>query len=183
MKGIARARSSFARRAWLIASLSCNLGILGFFKYFHFFEESTVQLLHACGLAATSSTLQIALPVGISFYTFQTMSYTLDVFFGKLQPCRRLTDFALFVAFFPQLVAGPIVRAKSFLPQLLTQPSWQSVPLRSCLTRARYARCTRGAQHFEDSEPIASGLHAIVGESATPMLPRRSKRSYPANIH
>ena len=133
-RGIVRARSNVARRAWLIASLSCNLGILGFFKYFHFFEESTVQLLNACGLAATSSTLQIVLPVGISFYTFQTMSYTLDVFFGKLQPCRRLTDFALFVAFFPQLVAGPIVRAKSFLPQLLVQPRWRSVPLRSCLT-------------------------------------------------
>lgn len=106
-----------SRRRWLIgASLIYSLGVLGFFKYFNFFVDSFKAVL---GQAPDSaSTLDIILPVGISFYTFQTLSYTIDVYRGQLKHCPRFTDFALFVAFFPQLVAGPIVRASEFLPQL-----------------------------------------------------------------
>jgi len=107
-----------ARRRILLVSLICNLGILGFFKYFDFFAESTARLLTSIGFGVEPYLLQIVLPVGISFYTFQTLSYTIDVYRGELRAHRSLLDFAVFVAFFPQLVAGPIVRAKEFLPQV-----------------------------------------------------------------
>ena len=104
------------RRAWLLLSLCANLGALGFFKYFNFFVDSLQQLLGPTGLEL--GTLNVILPVGISFYTFQTLSYSIDVYRGKLEAVHDFRDFALFVAFFPQLVAGPIVRASDFLPQL-----------------------------------------------------------------
>ena len=108
----ARGRS----RWWLlIASLAANLGLLGFFKYYNFLAGSLAGLL---GISPRTLHLDIVLPVGISFYTFQSMSYTIDIYRGKLEPVKRLTDFALYVAFFPQLVAGPIVRAREFFPQL-----------------------------------------------------------------
>lgn len=106
------------RRIWLVASLFANLGILGFFKYYNFFVTSGVGLLTALGIPTRDLTLNIILPVGISFFTFQSMSYTIDIYRGKLKPISSLLDFALFVGFFPQLVAGPIVRAADFLPQL-----------------------------------------------------------------
>lgn len=103
------------RRLLLLASLTVNLGVLGFYKYFDFFAES---LARAIGADPASWTLQLILPVGVSFYTFQSMSYTIDVYRGRIAPERSPVDFALFVAFFPQLVAGPIVRASDFFPQL-----------------------------------------------------------------
>ncbi len=105
------------QRKWLLfISVSANLGVLGFFKYFNFFIESAGVLLSQWGFEA--QTLNIILPVGISFYTFQTMSYTIDIYRRELKPVDSFLDFALFVSFFPQLVAGPIVRAADFLPQL-----------------------------------------------------------------
>ena len=112
------------RRWLLMTSLGVNLGVLGFFKYFNFFIESAQPLLESLGLHA--GTLEIILPVGISFYTFQTMSYTIDVYRGVIRPVDRFLDFALYVAFFPQLVAGPIVRARELLPQLAEVPRWSS---------------------------------------------------------
>jgi D-alanyl-lipoteichoic acid acyltransferase DltB (MBOAT superfamily) len=106
------------RKALLLVSLTTNLGALGFFKYFNFFADSAQQMLEAFGMTANPITLQIILPVGISFYTFQTLSYTIDIYRGKMQPIDSTLDFALYVAFFPQLVAGPIERAKHFLPQI-----------------------------------------------------------------
>ncbi|MGE3852884.1 MAG: MBOAT family protein [Planctomycetota bacterium] len=102
----------------LVISLVCNLGMLGFFKYFNFFADNVVAALHALGVAADPVALQIVLPAGISFYTFQTLSYTIDVWRGQMEPRRNFIDFALFVSFFPQLVAGPVERAKRFLPQI-----------------------------------------------------------------
>lgn len=107
-----------ARRRIVFVSLVCNLGILGFFKYFDFFADSAASLLTSIGFGVEPYHLQIILPVGISFYTFQTLSYTIDIYRGDLRAHRSLLDFAVFVAFFPQLVAGPIVRAKDFLPQV-----------------------------------------------------------------
>lgn len=97
-------------------SLIANLGLLGFFKYYGFFVDSAVVLLESVGLQANRPVLEVLLPVGISFYTFQTLSYTIDVYRGKMPACRSLLDFSLFVAFFPQLVAGPIERASHLLP-------------------------------------------------------------------
>ncbi len=106
------------RRKILLLSIVANLGVLGIFKYFNFFADSLVQLAATFGLTVSPITLQIVLPVGISFYTFQSMSYTIDVYRRHLEPCRRLEDFALYVAFFPQLVAGPIERATTLIPQI-----------------------------------------------------------------
>ena len=106
------------RRRWLWLSVSVNLGLLAIFKYLGFFVDSFVDLVEAFGFAAHRPTLGILLPVGISFYTFQTMSYTIDIYRRRLEPTERFLDFALFVAFIPQLVAGPIERARDLLPQL-----------------------------------------------------------------
>ena len=105
------------RRLLLTVSLTVNLGLLGFFKYGEFLLENFIELASLVGFSYTPAKLDIILPVGISFYTFQTLSYTLDVYFKKAQRCKSFLDFALYVTFFPQLVAGPIVRAKDFLPQ------------------------------------------------------------------
>ncbi len=129
-----KSESTAGRRRWLILSLATNLGILGFFKYFHFFVDSAAVMLGWLGLPALPSTLEIILPVGISFYTFQTMSYTIDIFLGKLKPRRNLLDFALFVAFFPQLIAGPIVRAREFLPQVDKPRRFNTIRWRVFLT-------------------------------------------------
>ncbi|MGB5982879.1 MAG: MBOAT family O-acyltransferase [Nonlabens sp.] len=105
------------RKLFLILSLVVNLGFLGVFKYYNFFVESFVEAFSSVGIELSPSTLNIILPVGISFYTFQTLSYTIDVYRKELTPTRSLINFAAYVAFFPQLVAGPIERAAKLLPQ------------------------------------------------------------------
>jgi alginate O-acetyltransferase complex protein AlgI len=101
------------RKQWLVLSLVVNLGILSYFKYANFFGETIASLFHV-----TAAPLYIVLPIGISFFTFKTMSYTIDVYRRELTACRSLWRYAMFVSFFPELVAGPIVRASVFLPQM-----------------------------------------------------------------
>ncbi len=113
-----RSRTSRARRVWLVVSVATNLGVLAIFKYFNFFIDSVNQVSAAFGGASLLPYAHITLPVGISFYTFQSMSYTIDVFRRALPAERSFIRFALYVAFFPQLVAGPILRSTQFLPQL-----------------------------------------------------------------
>jgi D-alanyl-lipoteichoic acid acyltransferase DltB (MBOAT superfamily) len=108
----------WSRRTWLVVSLVSNLTVLGFFKYFNFFIDSVQAAMASAGLEASLPVLRIVLPVGISFYTFQSLSYTIDVYRGRLRASGSLRDFALFVAFFPQLVAGPIERAEALLPRV-----------------------------------------------------------------
>ena len=103
----------------LIISLSSNLGILGFFKYFGFFIDSFITLINTFGISTNVYSLRLILPIGISFYTFQTMSYTIDIYRRKIQPTTDVIAFFAFVSFFPQLVAGPIERAKNLLPKFL----------------------------------------------------------------
>jgi len=105
------------RKYLLWLSISINLGLLGFFKYYNFFLENFIDAFTLFGFSLQASSLNIILPVGISFYTFQTMSYTIDVYRRKLEPTRDLIAFGAFVSFFPQLVAGPIERASNLLPQ------------------------------------------------------------------
>jgi len=112
------------RKRLLIISMVVNLGFLGFFKYFNFFIDSFSQMLIGWGMQP-SSTLNIILPVGISFYTFQSMSYTIDVYRRQIPVERDLLRFATFISFFPQLVAGPIVRASDFLPQFQKDRSFE----------------------------------------------------------
>jgi alginate O-acetyltransferase complex protein AlgI len=99
----------------LVVSLVVNLGILGFFKYYDFFAGSLAALLR---VPQSSVVLQIILPVGVSFYTFASLSYTIDVYWGKMKAVRNLIDYALFIAFFPHLIAGPIIRARQFISQI-----------------------------------------------------------------
>jgi alginate O-acetyltransferase complex protein AlgI len=109
------------RRAGLFLSIFLNLGLLFFFKYFNFFLDSLEDSFTLFGNTLEVDRLSIVLPVGISFYTFQTLSYTLDVYKGKLKPTNNIISFLAFVSFFPQLVAGPIERAKNLLPQFETK--------------------------------------------------------------
>lgn len=114
------ARTARRKRLFLWGSIVVNLGILGYFKYADFFVSSLSELLALVGISVSWQVLGIVLPVGISFYTFQTMSYTIDVYRGELRPARCFIDFMLYVSFFPQLVAGPIERATRLLPQIIT---------------------------------------------------------------
>jgi alginate O-acetyltransferase complex protein AlgI len=117
-KAIHRADGQARRRLLLFVSMATNLGLLGFFKYGGFLLENWTGLMRAVGVEYAPPEWSIVLPVGISFYTFQTMAYTLDVYLRRAEPGRSLLDFALFVTFFPQLVAGPIVRPTQLVPQL-----------------------------------------------------------------
>ena len=130
---LARTENPRARRGWLMLSLCANLGTLAFCKYFNFFITSAAALLVWLGLPASPHTLNIILPVGISFYTFHSMSYTIDVYRGKMRAVSSLLDVAAFIGFFPQMVAGPIVRASTFLPQLRTLRKFSDVDVRGAL--------------------------------------------------
>ncbi len=127
------AKSERARRIWLTVSLVFNLGILGFFKYFNFFADQLISLVGYFGGELNYTTINIILPIGISFYTLQTMSYTLDVFTKRCKAERNPVTVAAYVAFFPQLVAGPILRAHEFMPQLQTVRRWADVSVQACL--------------------------------------------------
>ena len=120
-RGLARSDRDTTRR-WLVAlSIAANLGMLGFFKYYNFFAENLAALLDAAGVRVDPFTLDLILPVGISFYTFQTLGYTIDVYRRRVTACRSPLDYFTYVSFFPQLVAGPIERAGNLLPQFERQ--------------------------------------------------------------
>lgn len=114
---IEKARQQKIKKRWLSLSMLVNLGFLGVFKYFNFFSKELATSISSLGYELDALTLDIVLPVGISFYTFQTMSYTIDVYRNKLKPTKDIISFFAFVSFFPQLVAGPIERATNLLPQ------------------------------------------------------------------
>src|SRR5262249_28117025 len=113
---IAATEDRGARRRWLMVSLLSNLGLLGYFKYTNFFLDNLNGLLAPLGVSFLHA--DILLPAGISFYTFKTLSYTIDVYRGALPVCRSVLDYTMFVTFFPELIAGPIVRASVFFPQM-----------------------------------------------------------------
>ena len=123
---IAQQKSQKTRKAFLILSIISNLGILGFFKYYNFFIENFKLAFNLFGRELDANFLNIILPVGISFYTFQTMSYTIDIYRKKIEPTKDILAFASFICFFPQLVAGPIERASNFLPQILNKRKFES---------------------------------------------------------
>lgn len=113
-----RTVSLWGRKAWVVLSLCIDLGLLGYFKYFNFLREIVADVA-----GGTFEPLDIFLPVGISFFTFQSISYVIDVYRGRIEPLRRWIDYAFYVSFFPQLVAGPIVRARDFIPQIYKTPT------------------------------------------------------------
>jgi len=113
--------------AILASSIAINLGSLGFFKYAQFFSNTAVDLLHVFGISFEPVSLGILLPVGISFYTFESLSYVIDVYRRRIDVSKSLLDYGLYVTFFPHLVAGPILRYGDFSPQCERAKSWQSV--------------------------------------------------------
>ena len=130
---LARTENPRARRRWLILSLCANLGTIAFFKYYNFFVSSAAVVLAWLGIPASLHTLNIIIPVGVSFYTFHSMSYTIDVYRGKMRAVSSILDVACFIGFFPQMVAGPIVRAAQFLPQLQSLRRFSDVDVRGAL--------------------------------------------------
>jgi D-alanyl-lipoteichoic acid acyltransferase DltB (MBOAT superfamily) len=119
------ARASGARRkAWLALSVFVDLGVLAAFKYAAFLSSAVTEGLAALGLDVAPATLDLGFPVGVSFYVFSSLTYSIDVYRGQGQPARSLLDYAAFVSFFPKIVAGPIARARQFLPQLVAPPSF-----------------------------------------------------------
>ena len=131
--GAARAPGDVQRKLSLAGGIVVALGVLGVFKYFNFFADSFADLAGLVGLPAGQVTLNLVLPVGISFYTFQAISYMVDVHRGDVRARTSVLDVAFYIAFFPQLVAGPIVRASDFLPQMETARRWADVPVRASL--------------------------------------------------
>ncbi|MCA9026190.1 MAG: MBOAT family protein [Planctomycetaceae bacterium] len=123
---IAVSSTSAIRRLWLLISLCTNLGLLGFFKYGNFALENVAPLMRAVGIEYAPAPFNVILPWGISFYTFQSMSYTIDIYRGEMKPWDSFLDFALFISFFPQLLAGPIMRGHDFLPQCVSPPTVSS---------------------------------------------------------
>jgi D-alanyl-lipoteichoic acid acyltransferase DltB (MBOAT superfamily) len=113
--GIEDGQTAKTRKAYFITSISVNFAILCVFKYFGFFAENVTTVLASIGLMPSPWIIHIALPAGISFFTFQSVSYAVDVYQGKTKACRSLIDYATFVSFFPQLVAGPIERREALL--------------------------------------------------------------------
>lgn len=157
---------------YLTLSLLFNLGLLGFFKYFNFFIESATDFITLLGFQAHASTLNLILPVGISFYTFQTMSYTIDVYRGKMEPTKDPIAFLAYVAFFPQLVAGPIERASHLLPQFFKKREFEyqqgsdgmKLILWGLFKKMVIAdNCALVVNPIFDNYQTASGLELIMG--------------------
>jgi alginate O-acetyltransferase complex protein AlgI len=125
---IARGMEALTRERWrrllLLLSMAANLGLLVYFKYANFFLRSLEETLHAAGETASLPVLRVILPIGISFYTFEAINYTVDVYRRRISAERNLLHFMLFITFFPHLVAGPIVRARDFLPQIRRPKHW-----------------------------------------------------------
>ena len=115
---IDKARTNKKKKLWMRLSIITNIGLLCYFKYFNFFIDSFIKLVNHFGVNADPYTLNIILPVGISFYTFHGVSYLLDIYYGRIKAHKNIIDYSLFVSFFPLLVAGPIERATHLLPQL-----------------------------------------------------------------
>lgn len=111
-------KKKHGRKRWLIISITSNLSILCLFKYFNFFQQTLGIATSLTGAHFSPWFVDVILPIGISFYTFESMSYIIDVYRGFLEPCHSMADYVLYIAFFPHLVAGPIIRASDFLPQL-----------------------------------------------------------------
>lgn len=160
------------RKILLAVSLISNLGLLAFFKYFDFFLESFVDAFTLLGQPITIDRLDIILPVGISFYTFQTLSYTFDVYHRKLKPCRNAVAFFSYVSFFPQLVAGPIERASNLLPQFFQAREWQPFHFKNGLRQILWGlfqkvviadNCARYANEVFQHHTAHTGSSLLIG--------------------
>ncbi len=161
--GVARKHSSGSARGWWLAfGVGSNLAILAFFKYFNFFVDNGIRLIESVGFHANEPMLRILLPVGVSFYVFQAISYVIDVYRGHCPAENRLSRVALYIAFFPQLVAGPIVRAAKFFPQMEREKRWSN-PRMAAGLRAFATGFVYKALIADNLAPIADPVFADMG--------------------
>ena len=130
---IEAAQGQKSKKRWLLVSLCSNLGLLAVFKYYNFFADSFASTMSLVGWEVNDLTLNIILPVGISFYTFQTLSYSIDIYRGQIKACRDIVSFFTFVSLFPQLVAGPIERASNLIPQIMNNRHLNSTLIKTGL--------------------------------------------------
>ena len=177
-QAIGRAETQAAKKRWVTLSVAINLGILGLFKYADFVLVSVADFLGLFGIDADLPTLAWVLPVGISFYTFQSLSYTIDVYRGEMEPRKGLVEFVAALSFFPQLVAGPILRARQILPQMheLPIPTWEEAKRGFLLITAGVLKKTVAdllavpvARAFDSVEPVSlletwTGVLAFAGQ-------------------
>jgi len=152
-----RERNERKRRAWVLLSLVTNLGVLGFFKYFNFFADSFERLSAVFGLHPSIFTLKVALPMGISFYTFQALSYTIDVYRGELETVHDPVRYFSFILFFPHLVAGPIVRARNLLGQFKVRRTFNPAVVPDALRQVLWGYFIKVV--------IADNLASVVSQS------------------
>src|SRR5258708_7041504 len=138
-RGLARAEEPWKRRVWMLLSVVVSLGLLCYFKYGHFLIENFVHLASLAGFQYTPPQSSIVLPIGISFYTFATMSYTLDIYLRRATPARSFLDYTLLVTFFPHLVAGPIMRPTELVPHFEVPPKPTAEQLLSALPLMPFA--------------------------------------------
>lgn len=165
-------RERWQSKLLVVLSLVVNLGILGYFKYCDFFLAQACSLLAACGLNVHPSSLRVILPVGISFYTFQALSYTIDVYRRAIRPTRDPIAFFAFISFFPQLVAGPIERATNLLPQFLAQRTFDFDQAKDGCRQMLWGffkkcvladNCAVVANHLLNDPTQANGLGVLLG--------------------
>tara|TARA_R110000868_G_scaffold193350_1_gene438178 strand:- start:5728 stop:7170 length:1443 start_codon:yes stop_codon:yes gene_type:complete len=165
-------KSDRARKVLVWISIIVNLGFLGFFKYYNFFLDNFVSAFSFFGMAINANSLNIILPVGISFYTFQTLSYSIDVYKRKLEPTKDFVAFAAFVSFFPQLVAGPIERASNLLPQFYAKRKFDYVKAADGMRQILWGlfkkvviadNCAQYANIIFDNSESQSGSTLILG--------------------
>jgi alginate O-acetyltransferase complex protein AlgI len=161
-----------SRKLLLFTSVFVNLGFLAFFKYYNFFLENFVDAFSFFGHSINTNSLNIILPVGISFYTFQTLSYTIDIYKNKIKPSKDIVSFAAFVSFFPQLVAGPIERAKNLLPQFYQQRKFDYYNAVDGMRQILWGlfkkiviadNCAVFADHIFNNYPDYSGSTLVLG--------------------
>ncbi len=171
-QAISRTPDKRRQKAWLWLSLSANLGLLGVFKYFNFFIDNFIQAFSLLGYDFPPTSLDLVLPVGISFYTFQTLSYTIDVYRGKMPATRDAFAFAAYVSFFPQLVAGPIERATQLLPQFTSPRLFDAAKATDGLRQILWGlvkkiviadNCAEYANHIFNNSADQSGSTLLLG--------------------
>jgi len=175
-QGLVKARRQAARHAWMLLSVIANLGLLGYFKYGQFLLDNFTAVMGTLGIAYHPAHYDIVLPVGISFYTFATMSYTLDVYLRRALPAQNLLDYALFVTFFPHLVAGPIMRPTELVPQFAQPRRATAEQLRfglALMTLGLFNKIvladsflSRAAERVYDTDKIPGTLDAWAGTLA-----------------
>jgi alginate O-acetyltransferase complex protein AlgI len=163
-QGLVNARRQAARHAWMLLSVIANLGMLGYFKYGQFMLDNFTALMGALGISYHPAHYDIVLPVGISFYTFATMSYTLDVYLRRAAPAQNLLDYALFVTFFPHLVAGPIMRPTELVPQF-------AQPRRASAEQLRFGLALMTIGLFNKIVLADSFLSRVAERSTTRQIP------------